>query len=108
MRLTVTVLLAALALAGCDTPAANEVSRNTAKSVVRGVVANKFPGAPVEPITDCVIDNSTSTELFTFAKAAVTGVTPQTVDTVVKVATRPETIRCLVNSGLTTSLLLAN
>jgi predicted ThiF/HesA family dinucleotide-utilizing enzyme len=91
-----------LALMGCaaanDT--ADTVARETAKGVVNGVVAQKFPGVNVSPITDCVIDNATRFEIFEIAKAGATGVSPQTVETVTTITQRPETVQCITQNGL--------
>lgn len=101
MRLVLTIC-AIFAVAGCQ--AANEtadtVARNTAKGVVNGVVAQKFPGVNAAPITDCVIDNATRFEIFDIAKAGATGLTPATVQTVTTIAQRPETVSCISKNGL--------
>jgi hypothetical protein len=80
--------------------AADTVARNTAKSVVNGVVAQQFPGVNAAPITDCVIDNASRGEIFDIAKAGATGVTPSTVETVTTIASRPETVQCISKNGL--------
>ncbi len=80
--------------------AADTVARNTAKSVVNGVVAQKFPGVNAAPITDCVIDNASRFEIFEIAKAGATGVTPATIETVTGIASRPETVQCISKNGL--------
>ncbi|MGB7318243.1 MAG: succinate dehydrogenase [Planktotalea sp.] len=101
MRLAL-LIGAAIALGGCQ--AANEtadtVARESAKGVVNGVVAQKFPGVNASPITDCVIDNATRFEIFDIAKAAATGVTPSTVETVTTIASRPDTVQCISKNGL--------
>lgn len=99
-----TVLAAALMLitASCDT--AQEVvtkgTRDTAKTVVNQVVERKFPGLNAAPITDCVIDNASTSEILTIAKASVVGIQPDTVDTVVSISQRPETAACIAKNGL--------
>jgi len=80
--------------------AADTVARNTAKGVVNGVVAQRFPGVNVAPMTDCVIDNASRFEIFDIAKAGATGITPATVETVTTIATRPATVQCISNNGL--------
>lgn len=97
------VLIGTLAvLVGCDVAneAANIVARDQAKSVVNDVVADKFPGVNVAPITDCVIDNASASEILTIASAAVTGVTTSTADVVIDITKRPETVQCLAGDAL--------
>lgn len=101
MRLALSIC-AVLALGACQAAndTADTVARNTAKGVVNGVVANKFPGVNASPVTDCVIDNATRFEIFDIAKAGATGVTPATVETVTTIAQRPETVQCISKNGL--------
>jgi hypothetical protein len=94
-------LLLILALAGCNaTEATTEFSRSAAKRAVNPVVAQKFPGLPLEPSTDCVIDNASGGELFTLASAAATGTDDSTIATVTEILRRPGTLKCLANAGL--------
>lgn len=95
-------ILGCVALCGCQSAnqAADTVARETAKGVVNGVVAQKFPGVNAAPVTDCVIDNATRFEIFDIAKAGATGVTPATVETVTTIASRPETVQCISKNGL--------
>lgn len=103
MQKTVLTLIAVLALSGCEV--ANEVAtqtaRDAAKGVVNGVVADRYPGLNATPITDCIIDNASLSEILTLASAAGTGVTEETVTTVVDIASRPETTTCIASAGLT-------
>ena len=98
----VLILTIALTLGACVqvNDAADTVARNTAKGVVNGVVAQKFPGVNAAPVTDCVIDNASRFEIFDIAKAGATGVTPATVETVTTIASRPETVQCISKNGL--------
>jgi hypothetical protein len=94
-----TILAAALAaLAACDTGLGTEISRNAAKSVVNDVIEDKAPGVNAEPVTDCIIDNASGSEIVDIAGAAVTGVTDQTVALVLEIATRSGTIECLIEN----------
>ena len=95
-----TLLVATVAaLSACDTAIGTEVSRNAAKSVVNDVIEDKAPGVNVEPVTDCIIDNASGSEIVDIASAAVTGVTEQTVDLVLEIATRTDTIECLITNA---------
>ncbi len=92
---------ALVVLPACE--AANEtadtVARDTAKSVVNGVVEDKFPGVNAAPVTDCVIDNASRGQILSIAKASVTGVDQETVETVVGIAKKPDTVKCITNAG---------
>lgn len=97
-----------LLLAGCAAaavgPAAGIVTQATraaAKATVTQVAAERFPGVPVAPISDCVIDNATIGEIVTLARfAAGTAPTPVVVETVITVVARPDTVVCLTDRGL--------
>lgn len=100
------LIIGALALAGCDVAneAADAVARDQAKKVVNDVVAEQFPGVNAAPVTDCVIDNASASEILNIATAAVTGVTASTVEEVIAITKRPETVKCLAGDAL--SILL--
>ena len=89
----------ALLLCACDTPVSNALARDSAKRVVNPVIAERFPGLPLAPATNCIIDNATASEIMTFATSARSSpedVTPIILD----VAQRPATIQCLATDGL--------
>ena len=100
------VLTTALLLAACTPEVQDELARDAAKQAVRPVLQERFPGIPLEPATDCIIDNATSKEILTLAADAVTGPTASTVEIVGNIAARPDTIRCLAEDGL--PVLLGN
>ena len=87
-------------LAACTSQQQDELARDAAKKAVRPVLAERFPGIPLEPATDCVIDNATASEILALAADAVTGPTASTVEIVFNVTSRPETIECLAKEGL--------
>ena len=95
---------AAAAVATAAGPTANVVTQATraaAKTTVNRVAESRFPGVPIAPISDCVIDNASVTEILTLARAAATQTpTAQTAETVVAIVGRPETIQCLTDEGL--------
>lgn len=95
------LLLGSLALAACDTPLADEIARDQARKAVNPVLAERFPGVPLEPATNCVIDNASASEIFQLARAGATTVAQTDVELIVEIATRPETIQCLLKDGLT-------
>ncbi|MCP5086793.1 MAG: succinate dehydrogenase [Rhodobacteraceae bacterium] len=101
MRIIVLAFL--VALAGCSAGQAvvDEAARSAAKSVVTPIVEKNFPGLPASKISDCVIDNASAGEIFTLAKATQLGVTPKTTQTVVDIASRPDTLKCISTVTLT-------
>ena len=96
MRLWAAVGL--MALSGCG--AADTVARDNAKSVVNSVVTDRVPGVNPAPVTDCIIDAASAGEILQQGRAAVTGITSSTVETVVKISTRPEALTCLSRNGV--------
>ena len=99
---TPAMILAAVTLTGCaavnDT--ADAVARDRAKSVVNGVVADRFPGVNAAPITDCIIDAASAGEIINIASASVTGVNESTVNTVLEIAKRPEAVTCITENSI--------
>lgn len=104
MMIPKTLLASALILmtASCDTAqeAVTKGTRDTAKTVVNQVVETRFPGVNAAPITDCIIDNASVSEILTIAKASVVGIQQDTVDTVVSISQRPETATCIAKNSL--------
>ena len=90
----------AVMLAACTPAQQDDLTRRAAKTAVRPVLADNFPGVPLEPATDCVIDNANSTELLSLAADAVTGPTASTAEIVANIVSRPGTITCLAAEGL--------
>ncbi|MFN7002708.1 MAG: succinate dehydrogenase [Roseinatronobacter sp.] len=98
-------LVAPLALMACA-DVQDQLARDAARQAVRPVLAQNFPGVPLEPASDCVIDNASAGEITRLALAAgQPTISPETSALVVEIATRPETIRCLATDGLAPFLL---
>ena len=99
---TLATILAAATLTGCAAAndAADAVARDRAKSVVNGVVADRFPGVNAAPITDCIIDAASAGEIISIASASVTGVNESTVNTVLEIAQRPEAVTCITENSI--------
>ena len=95
-----------LVLAGCDSaqPLIDDTARKAAKGVITPIVAKKLPFANTEIVTNCIIDNATGSEILDLAKAAVVGVTDATAQTVVKIASKPDTAKCIANGSLSAAL----
>ena len=98
MRWAAMVLI--LGFAACTPAAQDALARDAARQAIRPVLAEQFPGVPLEPATDCIIDNANSSEIFALAADAVTGPTASTVQIVSDIISRPETITCLATQGL--------
>lgn len=93
-------LTAVIFLAGCTTAQQDDLTRRAAKNAVRPVLAQKLPGVPVEPATDCIIDNASSKQLLSLAADAVTGPTASTAQIVTNILSQPATLTCLATKGL--------
>jgi hypothetical protein len=98
------ILSAAMAglLSACAPGATvDQIPRDVARSVVRPIVAERFPGAPVA-LTDCIIDNAATHELIEIAKAATIGPGTDTYAIVLGIARRPEVLQCAAVNALPT------
>ncbi len=92
---------AMVALVGCAPDLQDQIARDAAKRSVRPALAERFPGVPLEPASDCVIDNANASELTRLALAAgQPTVSEETSALVAEIATRPGTLRCLTTDGL--------
>ena len=108
MRAAALVLFMLTASCATVEQAVDNTARQGAKGVVTETLATRFPQVPKElitPFTDCIIDNASSGEIGTFAKAAVVGVDDETVATVRTVLSRPETVGCLQSKAVATGLI---
>ena len=92
-------------LAACTPEAQDRLARNAAKSAVRPVLEDRFPGVPLGPATDCIIDNATADEILILAGDTVTGPTASTAEIVSRIATRPAAVECLLREGLSLAVL---
>ena len=103
MKKVTSLICAATILSGCAAAndAADAVARDRAKTVVNGVVEQRFPGLNARPVTDCIIDAASAGEIIEIAGASVTGVTQSTVQQVVEIAARPEAVNCIADNSLT-------
>ena len=89
-------VIAVAGLTACSLGQSGEnIARAQAKATVNGIVAQRFPGVNAAPVTDCVIDNASMSEIYGLSRAAVTGVTPEAVSTVMTIAQRPAAMRCI-------------
>jgi len=109
MRLAVLALFA-ITLGACTEvqTAVDKTARQGVKGVVTEVLATRFPQVPKElitPFTDCIIDNSTASEIRDYVKAAAVGVDDETTATIKAVLSRPETRTCLQDKALSSGLI---
>ena len=94
--------MAAFGLTAClhASDAVETAARNSAKTVVNGVVASQLPGVDASVVTDCVIDNASSSEILEIGQAAVLGTTADTTSLVLEIAQRPDTVSCIADDTL--------
>lgn len=96
-------VVAMVALSGCmagGEDVVQQTSRQVAKQVVNGVIAQKFPGVNAAPYSDCIIDNASAAEIINIAKFAATGANQATTDLVLQIASRPDTSNCIAQNAL--------
>ena len=100
MRILALLIGGALTLSACNTPIADTIARDAARATVTPVLQARFPGVPLEPATNCVIDNASASEIISLATAASTGANDTATRTVLDIASRPDTIQCIAAEGL--------
>jgi hypothetical protein len=95
--------LSCLVLSACSAAnsAADAFARDAAKSIVEEYVEDRFPGVRVAPVTDCIIDNASASEILTIARASALGTRDAaTLNLVADIAGRPNTVQCIAENGL--------
>ena len=97
--LSVAVLCAAT-LAACTPADQDRLTRDAARAAITPVLVDRFPGVPVAPAVDCIVDNANSRELLSLAAYSITGPTANTVELVTNIVSRPDTLNCLLANGL--------
>ena len=95
-----------LLLTSCgDNGLADQLARDQARKAVNPVLAERFPGVPLEPATNCVIDQASASEIIQLARAGATTVSQTDVELIVQIAPRRETIECLLKDGIAPFLI---
>ncbi|MDJ1016192.1 MAG: hypothetical protein QNJ35_06745 [Paracoccaceae bacterium] len=89
-----------LLLAACTPAQQDQIAQDAAKQAVRPVLAEQFPGIPLEPAIDCIIENASRDEILILAADAVTGPTASTIEVMSAITRRPATIECIATEGL--------
>lgn len=89
-------------LAACDVaqPIADQIARDQARSTVNDVVAQNIPGVDLSSVTDCIINIASTQEIFEIAKDSVTGMNPDTTNLILEIASRPQSVECILKSSL--------
>ena len=94
------LILTALALTSCSPQAQDRIARDAARSAITPVLVERFPGVPLEPALDCVIENANAVQIRALALDSLAGPTESTVQMVSDIVSQPETLRCLAAEGL--------
>ncbi|WP_121631433.1 hypothetical protein [Tropicibacter alexandrii] len=100
MRKRPVALLLCLSVAACSPQAQDQIARNAARSAITPVVQDRFPGVPLQPAIDCIIDNANAAQINALAADAVLGATESTAQIVTDIVSKPETLTCLAAEGL--------
>jgi len=101
MRILIS-LAAVCAISGCSVAQdiAQTTVRNETKAVINAQVAQSFPGVNAAPITDCIVDSASTSEILTIGQAAVTGMTPSVTNLILTIAQRPDTVSCIAENSI--------
>ena len=94
----VVACLLAVSLGACTPAVQDQLTREAARATITPVVVERFPGVPVEPALDCIIDNASSAQLLSLAADTVTGPNAATAQIVSDIASQPETLSCFAAS----------
>ncbi|MBS0124671.1 hypothetical protein [Thetidibacter halocola] len=89
-----------LLLAACTPQAQDQLAREAARSAITPIVAQRFPGIPVQPAIDCIIDNASAPQISALAADSVLGPNENTARIVSDIVSQPGTLTCLGTQGL--------
>lgn len=92
------VALLSLALTACAPTTQDELTRGAARAAIKPVLAERFPGVPLDPAVDCAVAGASAQELLTLAADAVTGPTASTAEITTRILSRPAVQTCLLQS----------
>ncbi|TNF22148.1 MAG: hypothetical protein EP318_04655 [Rhodobacteraceae bacterium] len=93
------------ALVACSPQSQDQLARGAAKSVVARAATERLPGVPVEPYTDCIIDNASSTQILALAADTVVGVTASSWEIITGIARKPATLECFLRAGMSGTIV---
>jgi hypothetical protein len=87
-------------LVACSPQAQDQIARSAARATLTPIVVERFPGVPVEPTLDCLIDNASAPQINALAADTVLGPTESSVQIASDIVSKPETLTCLATEGL--------
>ena len=99
-----TVVLGGMILAACTPQAQDQLARDAARATLAPVLVERFPGLPVEPALDCILNNADAAQINALAVDTLTGPNSGTVEIVTDIVSRPQTQTCLAAEGLRATL----
>jgi len=105
VRLYPAMIAAALLVTACSPQSQDQLARGAAKSVVARAATERLPGVPVEPYTDCIIDNASSQQILTLAADTVTGPTASSWEIITGIARQPATLECFLRAGMSSLIV---
>jgi len=85
-----------LLLAACAPTSQEELTRAAARAAIKPVLAQRFPGVPLDGAVDCVIEGASGQEIVVLATDAVTGPTASTAEITTRILSRPPVQACLI------------
>lgn len=90
----------AFGLAACDTTLGTQSAQAVARSAVNSTIEQQFPGVPITPITDCIIENASGSEIFEIAQDGADGaIGDETLSLILQISARPDTVQCFVEDA---------
>ena len=103
--MTKAALALAMLLVACAPATQDELTRGAARAAIKPVLAERFPGVPLDGAVDCAIAGASSQELIVLAADAVTGPTASTAEMTTRILSRPDVQACLIReySGIVLS-----
>lgn len=87
-------------LVACTPQSQDQIAREAARSTLSRLVTERYPGVPVQPTLDCLIENASAVQIRALAADALLGPTESTAEIASDIASKPETLRCLAIEGL--------
>ncbi len=98
---TVLTLCAAILVAACDpVETADQLIRETARSVIVPVLAETMPMPQAAAGADCIISAATPDELRSLAADIGNAAGTRTVANIAALATRPQVVNCFVTKSV--------
>ena len=98
------VVIGGMILTACTPEAQDDLARDAARATLAPILVDRFPGLPVEPALNCILNNADAAQINALAVDTLTGANAATVEIVSDIVSRPRTQTCLAAEGLRATL----